>query len=316
VGGCVVLLAFIAATTPGRARAAGSTWTPSAAGQATSVRPCPSPAVAAYYETACWTVAPDPTNPFYSPDGPYPWAQCTYWVLEMRPDLWSNRSPSDPHADDWTAYTWPQHAALEGLAIDHAPSVGAIIVWPQAGGNETGHVAYVQSVSTDASTGDDRVTLQEMNDTTFDDPSQGQGDTMTMSMDAQDLAGVQIVHAPGNTTGIAPTTPPPPTPTATKASAPTRSTSARARRSRLSVRIVAHGVRVFTLSPAPLRATIVSLPSRTRERHFRLRPGAPLPSGRFELCVSQRATRAYRSARACAASGSGSGASRAALTFR
>ena len=116
-----------------------------------------------------------------------------------------------------------QHALLEGLTVDHAPAAGAVIVWPQSDDNDSGHVAYVQSVTVNSVTGADQVTLQEMNDTTFDDPAQGQGDTMTMSMTASDLAQVQIIHAPGSTTGTVPTTPPSrPTPTAS----PTRTTPA------------------------------------------------------------------------------------------
>jgi surface antigen len=114
----------------------------------------------------------------------------------MRPDLWNNRSPDDPAGADWTAHTWPAHAALEGLTIDHAPAPGAVIVWPRSVEDRSGHAAYVQSVSVDSIMGDRLVTLQEMNDTTFDDPARGQGDTMTMAMAAIDLAQVQIIHAP------------------------------------------------------------------------------------------------------------------------
>jgi surface antigen len=123
----------------------------------------------------------------------------------MRPDIWNNQSASDPNPSNWTAYTWPQHAALEGLTVDHVPAAGAIVVWPRNNDNSTGHVAYVQSVSVNPATGEKFVTLQEMNDTTFDDPSQGQGDTMTMSMDTGDLAGVQFIHLPAGAP-VAPTT--------------------------------------------------------------------------------------------------------------
>jgi surface antigen len=99
------------------------------------------------------------------------------------------------------------------VTVDHAPAAGAVIVWAQSGDNDSGHVAYVQSVAVNAFTGADQVTLQEMNDTTFDDPAQGQGDTTTMSMTASDLAHVQVIHAPGNTTSTVPTTAPPSRPT-------------------------------------------------------------------------------------------------------
>jgi surface antigen len=324
----VAALALAGLIAPARGLASDTPWTPSPASTVKVPRTCPSPSVAAYYKTTCWTVVPDHGNPFYWPDGPYPWAQCTYWTLEMRPDLWNNRSTTDPNANDWTAYTWPRHATLEGLTIDHAPAAGAVIVWPQSADNDTGHVAYVQSVVRDAVTGNDLVTLQEMNDTTFDDPAQGQGDTMTMSMNAGDLAQVQIIHAPGSTTGLLPATPvpglpttstqgpapptrttprPPPTPpaTATKASTPSRS-SGRHRRPRLSVRLGPHGLSVSSRSPAALQASIFGLPSGKVLKRSRLRPGSSLtlPAGRFQLCVTQAAVGGWSSARVCVTAGS------------
>ena len=225
---CLAALALCELLAPARGLASDTPWIPSPASLVKAPRTCPSPVVAAYYNTTCWTLVPDHGSPFYWPDGPYAWGQCTYWALEMRPDLWNNRSPADPNPGDWTAYTWPQHAMLEGLTVDHAPAAGAVIVWPQTGSSDSGHVAYVQSVAVDSRTGDVLVTLQEMNDTTFDDPAQGQGDTMTMSMDAGDLAQVRIIHAPGDTSGTVPTAPvpsrsattgsPPTTPARTSAS--------------------------------------------------------------------------------------------------
>lgn len=202
---CVTALALGGLLTPARGVASDTSWTPSPASLVRASRTCPSPAVAVYYTATCWTVAPDQSSPFYWRHGPYAWGQCTYWGLEMRPDLWNNRSPSDPDPGDWTAYSWPQHAALEGLTVDHAPTAGAVIVWPRSEDSDAGHVAYVQSVGVDSFTGNDLVTLQEMNDTTFDNPAQGQGDTMTTSMDAADLSQVQIIHAPGDASAAVPT---------------------------------------------------------------------------------------------------------------
>jgi surface antigen len=204
---CGAGLALGGLAVPARGLATDTSWTPSPAGLVKASRSCPSPVVAVYYKTTCWTVVPDQSSPFYWPDASYAWGQCTYWALEMRPDLWNNRSAADPNPGDWTAYTWPQHAALEGLTVDHAPAAGAVIVWPRSGDSDAGHVAYVQSVGLDSVSGDALVTLQEMNDTTFDDPAQGQGDTMTMSMDSADLSQVQIIHAPGNTSGTVPVAP-------------------------------------------------------------------------------------------------------------
>jgi surface antigen len=218
----VVAVTLAGLIAPARGLASDASWTPSASSLVKASRTCLSPAVAVYYNTTCWAVTPDRASPFYWPDGPYAWGQCTYWALEMRPDLWNNRSASDPDPGNWTAYTWPQHALLEGLTVDHAPAPGAVIVWPQSDDNDSGHVAYVQSVAVNSVTGADQVTLQEMNDTTFDDPTQGQGDTMTMPMTASDLAQVQIIHAPGNTTGTATTTTK--TTRTTKSTKPSRST--------------------------------------------------------------------------------------------
>ena len=221
----VIAVTLAGLVAPAHGLASDTSWTPSPSSLVKTSRTCPSPTVAVYYNTTCWTVAPDRASPFYWPDGPYAWGQCTYWALEMRPDLWNNRSASDPDPGNWTAYTWPQHALLEGLTVDHAPADFAVIVWPQSDDNDSGHVAFVQSVAVNSVTGADQVTLQEMNDTTFDDPAQGQGDTMTISMTASDLAQVQIIHAPGNTTGTVPTTPPPSR--ATPAASPTSTTPAR-----------------------------------------------------------------------------------------
>lgn len=254
---CGAALTLGGLVAPARGLATDTSWTPSPASLVKASRTCPSPVVAAYYKTTCWTVAPDQSSPFYSPDGPYAWGQCTYWGLEMRPDLWNNRSPADPNPSDWTAYTWPQHAALEGLTVDHAPAAGAVIVWPRTDNNDAGHVAYVQSVGVDPVTGDDLVTLQEMNDTTFDDPAQGQGDTMTMSMDPTDLSQVQIIHAPGNTTGTVPAAPAASrsaTPPAQSPTTPTRTSTSPARTTTSSRK-------------PPTTATKASSPSHSTTRH-------------------------------------------------
>jgi surface antigen len=258
---CIAALGICELLAPARGWASDTTWIPSPASLVKAPRTCPSPVVAAFYRTTCWTAVPDHGSPFYWPDGPYAWGQCTYWALEMRPDLWNNRSPADPNAGDWTAYTWPQHAVLEGLTVDHAPAAGAVIVWPQSDGSDSGHVAYVQSVAVDPVTGDDLVTLQEMNDTTFDDPAQGQGDTLTMSLNAGDLAQVRIIHAPGDSSGTVPRAPAPSRPATT--ASPTPTTPARTSTSPAR-----------TAAPArtpPARATKTSKSSRSTRRHRRPR---------------------------------------------
>jgi surface antigen len=264
----VVALTLAGLIAPARGLASDASWTPSSASLVKASRTCPSPVVAVYYHTTCWTVVPDQGSPFYWPDGPYAWGQCTYWGLEMRPDLWNNRSPTDPNPSDWTAYTWPQHAALEGLTVDHAPAAGAVIVWPRTDDSDAGHVAYVQSVGVDSVTGNDLVTLQEMNDTTFDNPAQGQGDTMTMSMTASDLAQLQIIHAPGNTTGTLPTAAAP----GPSATTPVQNPGTPARTSTPPARTTTSPVRTTTPSRTPPARTVkASKSTRSTSRHRRPR---------------------------------------------
>ncbi len=93
---CAGVLALILAVAPGRGLAAQSIWTPIAAAAAKTPRPCPSPTVAVYYEATCWTVAPDPTNPFYPPAAPIRGHSARTGRSRLRPDLWNNRSLSDP----------------------------------------------------------------------------------------------------------------------------------------------------------------------------------------------------------------------------
>lgn len=283
-----------------------SPWTPAPAGLVQTARTCPSPSVASYYNATCWTVSQDQTNPFYSADAPYPWSQCTYWALEMRPDLWNNQSASDPESNNWTAYTWAQHGALEGLTVDHTPSSGSVMVWPQTSSDQTGHVAYVQSVSFDPASSQDLITVQEMNDTTFDNPSLGQGDTMTLRMDPQDLTGVQFVHTPGYVASAIPVaaatgTTTSATPAPSTATAPSATAAVATRTPGLSLRFAARRLRVTSQSSAPLQATVTRLPSGKVVSHTRLRPGSTLrlPAGQYRVCVAQAGTGTWRSAKAC-----------------
>jgi hypothetical protein len=66
-----------------------------------------------------------------------------------------------------------------------------------------------------------------------------------------------------------------------------------------------HGIRVSTLSPAALSATIVTLPSGRLFRRLRLRAGTALtlPAGRFRLCVAQPAADRFTPGRACVRGG-------------
>ena len=118
-----------------------------------------------------------------APSSIYPWGQCTYYVGLMRPDIWDDRAPpsSDP-LSDWDAWTWVEHAQAEGLSVDGDPQPGDVMVYSrQAVGNDTGHVAIVDSVGgIDRASGDTILTVSEMNVEGLDNPSLGQGDTMTV----------------------------------------------------------------------------------------------------------------------------------------
>jgi surface antigen len=274
-------------------------WVPNPTGLAQTTRPCPAPAIAAYDDATCWSVAPDPSNPLDSRGDPNAWAQCTYWVLELRPDLWNDRSATDPEAYNWTAYTWATHALLEGLGVDHLPVAGAIAVWPQSSSDPNGHVAYVQSVTVDPSTGDALVTIQEFNDTTFDDPSQGQGDTMTLDMSTPALSSVQFIHQPP-----APLTPPLNPVTDNTASATIATSSvARRREPRLTVSVAGGRIRAYSFSPSPMVSVLVKLPSHAAIRRLRLQPGSrssvDVKPGRYQVCVSQTATTSWLPAHTC-----------------
>lgn len=289
-----------------------SLWAPDPAALVQATRACPSPPIASYDDATCWTVPLDQSNPLYSAGDPYPWGQCTYWVLELRPDLWNNRSASDPDPDNWAAYTWAAHASLEGLTVDEVPAPGAVIVWPQTSDDPTGHVAYVQGVGIDPSSGNDLITVQEFNNQTFDDPSQGQGDTMTLHMSIASLAGVQFVHQPGYVAPSARVPPPSPTlpvPTsaATRVSSRTASVPAAHRNPRLRLLITRTGLEALSDSPGRLEATIRKLPVGKMVKRIHLRSDARsqlhLHRGRYRYCVSQLASGPWRRAIVCALAG-------------
>lgn len=101
-----------------------------------------------------WKVPRDPNNPFLGSFG-----QCTYWAIERRPDIWTNRSPLDPAAADWDAWTWAEHARAEGLGVDARPEAGDVAVWSRRQARDaSGHVAYVEAINRDRS-----ITITEMN---------------------------------------------------------------------------------------------------------------------------------------------------------
>jgi surface antigen len=88
---------------------------------------------------------------------------CTDWAYHERPDIYDDRSPSDTNSD-WDAWTWAEHARAEGLTVNEAPEVGAIVVWPISEASPVGHVAYVEAVNPAGDDGQGEIIVSEMND--------------------------------------------------------------------------------------------------------------------------------------------------------
>lgn len=310
---CTLLVLVAGLFGPGRSLAdASQTWVPNSADFVKTARPCPSPAIAAADVASCWSVGLDQGNPLYSAGNPYPWGQCTHWALELRPDLWNDRSPADPAPDDWAADTWGSHAALEGLAVNEVPEAAALMVWPQAADDPTGHVAYVQAVSIEPSTGNELIVIQEFNNTTFDDPAQGQGDTMTLRMSPGSLSRVRFIHSPGSSAAAAlgvpalgSTTATTPPTGASIAASTTALAAATPANPQLRLAVDRTGLLAETRSPAPLMATISALRSHRVIRKLRLHAGARsvlhLSAGRYRVCVFQPAAAGWASAGSCLA---------------
>jgi surface antigen len=200
-GACIGAPASLADAAPrAPARLVGAApqpWEPTTADVTRTLRPCPPDAPAL---TVCWSVTED-TSAWMAlpPDSPYPWGQCTYYAGLMRPDLWNERVPgsADPQVS-WDAWTWAGHAQTEGLAVDGHPQPGDVMVYSRgAAGNDTGHVAIVDSVGgTDPATGARELTISEMNVEGLDDASRGQGDTTTLELPRSQLVPgmIQFVH--------------------------------------------------------------------------------------------------------------------------
>ena len=86
---------------------------------------------------------------------------CTDWAYYERPDIFDDRSSEDTNPTDWDAWTWAEHARLEGLRVDEEPEAGAIAVWPISSGSPVGHVAYVEAANGSGSA--ETVSFSEMN---------------------------------------------------------------------------------------------------------------------------------------------------------
>jgi surface antigen len=303
----LVLLALSAATGAAAARAdsAPDQWQPTSADLVRTVRSCPM-AVSAPTAPVCWSMTEDTSAWMAQPPGsPYPWGQCTYYVGLMRPDIWNDRAPPsvDP-LDNWDAWTWVQHAQAEGLSVDGNPQAGDVIVWSRAAvGNDTGHVAIVDSVGgTDPSTGDLLVTVSEMNVEGLDDASQGQGDTMTLLLPRSQLVPgmIQFIHRPG------PGYTPPAWPAGSDETDPTTTAPAASplEDPSLAVGLSSDHLSDVTESSSPVQATITS--DTTGQVIEQLTVPAnqsvalDLPTGSYRACATQAQAGLWAAADTCA----------------
>lgn len=285
--GLVVLLVLLCSASLGTAASRADSsqqWQPTAADVVRTVRPCP-PGVGAPAATVCWSMTED-TSAWMAqpPDSPYPWGQCTYYAGLMRPDIFNDRAPTsvDPVAD-WDAWTWTAHAQAEGLSVDGDPRPGDVMVYSrQAVGNDTGHVAIVDAVgATDPATGDQELTISEMNVDGLDDASRGQGDTTTLALPRSELVPgmIQFIHRP---------------------------TDAEWGTERIpSLAVGLWGGRLATVSQSAAPATaVVSAPDGTVVKRMSMTPNGivalGLPTGTYIACASQAATAAWDAAGSCA----------------
>jgi hypothetical protein len=285
-----------------RADVAATQWQPSATDIVRTARPCPEQANAAG-AAVCWSVSEDLSAWMALPPGSaYPWGQCTYYVGLVRPDIWNDRAPPTlDQPEDWDAWTWAEHARAEGLSVDGNPQPGDVIVYSrQAAGNSTGHVAIVDAVvGTNRAGRDLLVTISEMNAAGLDDPTKGQGDTLTLRLPRSELSPgmIQFIHEPGpgyvapvwpTGTGDAPAG-------ATAASAPANPS--------LAVGLYGNHLATVSMSTAPERAVVTSLTTGRTVATLRLPTNRDvtlrLPGGRYSVCVTQPATDRWAAASGC-----------------
>jgi surface antigen len=309
LGLAVLVAAFLVATlgaTVARADQAPQQWGPTTADLTRTIRPCPMQ-VSSPTAPVCWSMTEDTSAWMAQPAGSaYPWGQCTYYVGLMRPDIWNDRaSPSaDPLYDNWDAWTWVEHAQVEGLSVNGAPQPGDVMVYSRAAvGNDTGHVAMVDSVGgTDPSTGDLEVTVSEMNVDGIDDPSQGQGDTMTLLLPKSQLVPgmIQFIHEP------APGYTPPSWPSGSyDGSAPSpAAASAAAQDPSQSIAVSGDHLQTVSESTAPVQETVTALSTGAVAKQTTVTANQDvalnLPSGTYKVCISQSATAGWPAVSQCA----------------
>jgi surface antigen len=222
----------------------------------------------------------------------------------MRPDIWNDRAPPsiDP-LNDWDAWTWVQHAQAEGLSVTGDPQPGDVMVYSRAAvGNNTGHVAIVDAVGgIDPATGDLEVTVSEMNVDGLDDASVGQGDTMTVLLPRSELVPgmIQFIHEPG------PSYTPPAWPGASSPGDPgPAAPPATPQNPSLGVGLFGNHVQTVSQSPAPVQATVTSLPGGTVIKRVSFAANRDvaldLPTGTYQVCVSQAAAGPWAAVGDCA----------------
>ncbi|MFZ1995180.1 MAG: CHAP domain-containing protein, partial [Solirubrobacteraceae bacterium] len=294
--GVFVLLVLLGIASVGTAASVGDvapqSWQPTAADVARTLRPCPAQ-VSAPTAPVCWSMAEDASAWMARPAvSAYGWGQCTYYVGLMRPDIWNDRAPPsvDP-VSDWDAWTWAGHAQAEGLSVDGDPRPGDVMVWSRrAVGNDTGHVAIVDAAGeTRPGTGELAITISEMNLDGLDDASLGQGDTMIVDLPRSQMVPgmVQFIHRPGPgytapgrwTTGSNPS---------------------------LGVGVWSNRIATVSQSPAPVSARVTTTSGavvKTLTLTANRVSALGLPTGAYNVCVSQPAAAGWNAASDCASAG-------------
>lgn len=298
----VLALGATVGTAVSRADSAPAQWQPASADLVRTLRPCPT-APGDPTSAVCWSVTEDTSAWMAVPAGSsYPWGQCTYYAGLIRPDIWNDRAPPSVDAlNDWDAWTWVVHAQAEGLRVDGHPAAGDVIVYARAAvGNDTGHVAIVDSVGgTDPVTGDVVVTVSEMNVHGLDDASLGQGDTSTLFLPQSELVAgmIQFIHQPG--AGYTPAA----WPGGSSSYSATAASRPGARNPSLGVSLFGDQIETVSESPAPVRATVTALPGGTVVQHLSFAANRSvtlrLRSGTHRVCVAQAAAGQWAAADSC-----------------
>lgn len=110
------------------------------------------PAVQAAYNPKVQPASTTATPPPAAPAAPiasihtanlYTRGNCTWWAATRRAQI------NKPIPNSWgNAATWAQRAARDGYAVDHTPTIGAIMQTPNSA-RGLGHVAFVEKVDPD-----------------------------------------------------------------------------------------------------------------------------------------------------------------------